>query len=164
MIKLSEITSQEQLDKIIQDKADSSFKAGLAKGASSNSSTEELQKAKDTIARLEEESKSKDTELKNALAELTPFKEQKQFEEDFNGFKEAGGLGDIDLSDYNYTKFKNEDGAIDWDKFFEKQPHLKTKEEKPQPDGTLVDQGERVEIDEAKAMIDTQTATKFANV
>lgn len=159
------LTSEQiaSVKKVIQTKADSSFKAGLDKGKESGSSTEELTNAKNTIARLEKEAQDFKQKAEVLEKELTPYKQEQQYKQDFEDFKKAGGKADVELSDFNYGKYKTEDGKIDWTKFLEKQSGLKA--ETLPNDPTLNKQPKVTEIEDIKKeMEEAKVAQKLSNV
>lgn len=131
-MKLENIKTQEELDKLIQDKADLSFKAGLEKGKSKDTtSSEELEK-------LQKQLKEKEEALKGVQNELKPFKEKaylKSLTKELAETKKA--KEGVDISNYNLKKFEGEEGKIDWDKFLEANQHLKTEQKEIKKDTTL---------------------------
>lgn len=131
-MKLENIVSQEQLDKIIQEKADQSFKAGLDKGRNSTeSSSEELEA-------LRAEKKALEEKFNSAQQELKPYKEKEQYKADYASYIESGlGEKEVDLTNYNYKKFTKEDGKVDWEGFLEANQHLKVEKKPVETDITL---------------------------
>lgn len=96
-----------------------SIKAKAKESSNDNSSSKELEKALATL-------KEKEEALVQAQNELKPLKEKDRFEQVVKSYNESlKGKEGIDLSNYNYHKFENEDGEIDWDGFLEANPHLK---------------------------------------
>lgn len=94
-----------------------------AKSSLGHSSSEELDKLKQAI-------KEKEEALKATMTELKPYKEKEAYKKDLESFKATKKAKvNVDLSNYNYKKFSNEDGQVNWDKFLEANPHLKVEKE-----------------------------------
>lgn len=153
--------TQEELNAIVKEKSELSFKAGLEKGKGSADTSSLTQK----IEVLEATLKAKDEKLGEATKLLKPFQEKEQFEKDQASFIASNGKEDIDLSDYNYSKYKQEDGSIDFKAFLEKHPSLAKEQKEIKKDPTL--EKEQAEDEVRKSLRDEreyQIDAKLANV
>lgn len=149
--------TQAELDAIVKEKSELSFRAGLekAKGNVDNSSATELENLKKAI-------KEKEDALKEAQNKLRPYEEKEQQLKMFEDFKKANGREDVDLTDYNLSKYQKEDKTMDWDGFFKKNPTLK-KEVVVKKDSTLEVSREAIES-EKKSQEQYQKETLIKNV
>lgn len=117
------------------------------------------------LEKLQKELQEKEEALKGLQKELAPFKEKEAIKKDIASFKEAKGKEDIDITDYNYKKYINADGIIEWDKFFEKHPSLREEEKSINKDQTLELQESQDLEDEIKHDIEELNKdSKLANV
>lgn len=149
--------TQAELDAIVKEKSELSFRAGLEKGKGSvdNSSVDELNNLKKAFQEKEEA-------LKEVQNKLRPYEEKEKQFKLFEDFKKANGREDVDLTDYNLSKYQKEDNTTDWDGFFKKNPSLR-KEVVVKKDSTLEVSREDIEV-EKKSQEQYQKETLIKNV